>query len=80
MLTLHLHYFAIFREQAGKPSEKHSTHASTAAELYTELQQLYDFKLPPSQVKVAINQEFCDWQQRLESGDHVAFIPPVAGG
>lgn len=79
-LQLNIQYFALFREQAGKRSESLATQAATPALLYTELQQRYGFKLMPAQLKVAVNNEFCDWQQPLKSGDHVAFIPPVAGG
>ncbi len=79
-LTLHLQYFAVFREQAGKRNETLTTHATTPAQLYAELQQRYSFRLLPAQLKVAINNEFCDWQQPFRSGDAVAFIPPVAGG
>jgi molybdopterin converting factor small subunit len=31
-------------------------------------------------LRVAINEEFADWTRPLEDGDHVVFIPPVAGG
>lgn len=79
-LTLNLQYFAIFREQAGKRSETISTTATTPALLYAELQQRYGFKLAATQLKAAVNNDFCDWQQQLNSGDAVAFIPPVAGG
>ena len=35
----------------------------------------------PALLRVAINDEFCDWSQPLaEPGDRVVFIPPVAGG
>lgn len=30
--------------------------------------------------RVAVNQEYQDWQVQLQEGDEVAFIPPVAGG
>lgn len=79
-LSLQIQYFALFREQAGKRSESLATNAATPALLYIELQHRYGFKLSPAQLKVAVNNEFCDWQQPLKSGDHVAFIPPVAGG
>ena len=80
LVTVHLHYFAIFREQTGKSSETRSTFATTASDLYIELQQLYNFTLLPSHVKVAINNNFCDWQQSLCSEDNIAFIPPMSGG
>ena len=79
-IELQLQYFAVLREQAGKRSEKLRTSATTAAQLYAELQQRYGFKLAATQLKVAINNEFRDWQQPLKAGDVVTFIPPVAGG
>jgi molybdopterin-guanine dinucleotide biosynthesis protein A len=79
-IELQLQYFAVLREQAGKRSETLRTAAATAAQLYAELQQRYGFKLAATQLKVAINNEFRDWQQPLKAGDVVTFIPPVAGG
>jgi len=79
-LSLHVQYFALFREQAGKREELLETVATTPALLYAELQQRYGFKLNLNQLKVAINNEFADWQTSLKSNDRIAFIPPVAGG
>ena len=31
-------------------------------------------------VRVAINQEFADWNAHIEEGDEIAFFPPVTGG
>jgi molybdopterin converting factor small subunit len=31
-------------------------------------------------MKVAINDEFSEWNSELADGDSVVFIPPVAGG
>jgi len=79
-ISLNIQYFAIFREQAGKRVEQLETIAHSPALLYAQLQQRYGFKLTMNQLKVAVNNEFSDWQTVLKSGDHVAFIPPVAGG
>lgn len=79
-IELQLQYFAILREQAGKRSETLSTTAATPAQLYVELQRRYGFKLAATQLKVAINNEFRDWQHPFKAGDVVTFIPPVAGG
>jgi molybdopterin-guanine dinucleotide biosynthesis protein A len=79
-IELQLQYFAILREQAGKRSETVTTSATTPAQLYAELQPRYGFTLAATQLKVAVNNEFCDWQYALKSGDVVTFIPPVAGG
>lgn len=79
MKTLTIQYFAVLRECAGQTSEQFATGAATAAELFAELQQRYGFPELTS-VKVAINDEFSDWDAALDDGDSVVFIPPVAGG
>ena len=80
MNTIHIRYYAILREQSGKSEETLTTGAATAAALFDELKSRYPFSLEASQLKVAINTEFRDWQTPLASGDKVVFIPPVAGG
>ena len=79
-LTLRVQYFALLREQAGRSEESLATAARTPAELYAELQRKYGFSLPLEMLKVAVNAEFGDWNQPLQSGDSIVFIPPVAGG
>jgi molybdopterin converting factor subunit 1 len=76
---IRVQYFAILRERAGRSSEEVETAASTAAALYAELRQRYDFPDPAS-LKVAVNDEFAGWQSKLTDGDRIVFIPPVAGG
>jgi molybdopterin-guanine dinucleotide biosynthesis protein A len=78
--TLRIQYYAILREQAGRSEETLDTTASTPAELYDELRQRHPFQLHPAQLKVALNNDFSDWQTPLRHGDTVVFIPPVAGG
>lgn len=79
-INIHVQYYALFREQAGRSEESLSTTATTPAALYAELQSRHPFKLAPAQLKVAINTDFRDWSARLNDGDTVVFIPPVAGG
>lgn len=78
--TLRVQYYAILREQAGRSEETLDTTAATPTELYDELRRRHPFQLAPSQLKVALNSEFSDWQTPLRHGDTVVFIPPVAGG
>ena len=68
------------REQAGRSEETIETSALTPADLYSELTARYGFTLTRDQLKVAVNSEFSDWSRRLDAGDAVVFIPPVAGG
>jgi len=77
---LKVRYFALLREQAGRGSEALQTCARTPQELYEQLQRERGLTLAPQFLRVAVNDEFGDWQQALADGDTVAFLPPVAGG
>ena len=79
MIRVRVEFFAVLRERAGTDSEHVETGAGTAAELFAELAGRYAFPEIGS-MKVAINQEFADWNSCLADGDSVVFIPPVAGG
>ena len=80
MLRLQLRYYALLREEAGRQSESVETAAATPAALYAELAARHGFRLPASQLRVAVNSAFADWERPLRDGDEVVFIPPVAGG
>ena len=80
MITVHLEYFAILREQRGLARETLATPATTAAELYAELRARHGFTLPGDRVRAAVNDEFVAATAPLREGDRVVFIPPVAGG
>ncbi len=77
---LQVRYFALLREQAGRGSEALQTTAHTPEELYAQLRRERGLTLEPRFLRVAINDEFADWQRPLHDGDTVAFLPPVAGG
>jgi molybdopterin synthase sulfur carrier subunit len=79
-ITVHVQYFAVLREQAGRGSETLATRSATAAGLYDELRARHGLALPRSMLKVAVNEEFAAWDRALADGDRVVFIPPVAGG
>jgi len=77
---VNVRYFALLREQAGRAAEALQTQARTPQELYQQLQRERGLTLAPQFLRVAVNDEFGDWQQPLAEGDTVAFLPPVAGG
>ena len=79
MKLIKIEYFAVLREIAGRDAEELQTDAGTPAGLYAQLGQRYAFPAQGS-MKVAINDEFEDWDTILNDGDAVVFIPPVAGG
>ena len=80
MNRIHLQYFAVLREQAGRSEETVETTAANPAELYEQVRASHGFSLPRALLRVAVNDEFRDWTAPLASGDRVVFIPPVAGG
>lgn len=73
-------YFAVLREERGLSQESVSTQAKSVLELYEELRVRHTFSVNPDQLKVVVNEEFCEWSQPLKDGDTVVFVPPVAGG
>ena len=77
---VHVQYFAVLREQAGRGAESIATAATSPSELYEELRHRHGLSLPRALLRVAVNEEFADWERPLEDGDRVVFIPPVAGG
>ncbi len=79
MPRVRVQYFAILREHAGRSSEDVQLRGSTVRDLFAELDERYRFPRLAS-MRVAVNDEFCDWDARIEDGDSVVFIPPVAGG
>jgi molybdopterin converting factor subunit 1 len=80
MKRIHLQYFAVLREQAGRSEETLETSATTPADLYDQVRTAHGFTLPRALLRVAVNDEFRDWNVALANGDRVVFIPPVAGG
>ncbi len=78
--TITIQYVAMFKDQADRSIETIETEVKTCAELYEYLQKKYKFAIPLSQIKVAINHEFCSMMQLLRDQDLVIFIPPVCGG
>ena len=79
-MKINITYFAILQDERGLPSESLETSAANPAELYAELKDLHSLSLTKCRLKVAVNDEFADWDSPLNEGDNVVFIPPVAGG
>lgn len=79
-IPLRVQYFAALRDQAGRSEETVSTRARTPRALYEELRAARGLQLRPEQLRVAVNEDFADWNRPLAAGDSVVFLPPVAGG
>ncbi|WP_103029223.1 MoaD/ThiS family protein [Salinibacter altiplanensis] len=78
--SISVQYYAQLREDVGQSEEVVQTGAATVAELYDELDRRYDLSVPADNLRVAVNDDFADWETPLSPEDRVVFIPPVAGG
>ena len=77
-------YFAWVRERIGVSYEMVETQSGTVMELIEELKQKetrYEVAFSDlSAIKVAINQELCDFDTKLTGATEIAFFPPMTGG
>ena len=78
--TIRIAYYAILREERGCADETIQSAAPTPRALYDELKSEHGFSMDPEHLKVVVNDAFVLWDVPLQDGDHVVFIPPVAGG
>lgn len=77
---VHIHYFALLREERGISVETVETSARTLRQLYEELKDKHGFRLPCERLRVAVNDELQNWEDGLSDEDRIILIPPVAGG
>lgn len=79
-------YFAWLREKAGCSEEDLDLPdgVATARDLVAWLQRRDDWAGAAfanlDAIRVAVNQDYVDWDHAVENGDEVAFFPPVTGG
>ena len=79
-MKVRVRYFALFREQAGCESETVDWSGGTAAELFQMVAKTHPSLQSQAAALVAINDEMCEWDTRLNEDDEALFFPPVAGG
>jgi molybdopterin synthase catalytic subunit len=74
--------FARLRELAGTDNESvELPTGSNVADVFDAVVRLHPgLAADRNAVRVALNQEFVDWDAVVADGDEVAFIPPVSGG
>ncbi len=77
-------YFAWVRERIGLPRETVETEATTVADLVEELrarEERYALAFSDlSALRVAVDQELCEFDAPLAGAHEVAFFPPMTGG
>ena len=76
-----VHYFAVLRDQANTGREEIPlVDGDTPTLIYRRMAERYGFQLSVNDLRMAVNDEFAAADSKLKHGDHLAFIPPVAGG
>jgi molybdopterin synthase catalytic subunit len=79
MVTARL--FARLREQAGTDCENLDAAGATVRDLYETLRRRHPaLEADTNLVRPARNQDFAAWEDTVQDGDEIAFIPPVSGG
>ena len=81
LMNINVLYFASLADEANCNEEKISVAPSTSlTELYEQLSSKHRFSRPQSDLRVAVNDYFAKWTDKIQDGDSVVFITPVAGG
>ena len=86
MTTVTLLYFASLRERVGRLREEVAlpdgtpTVASLVQQLRSRDERYGEAFAAGRSWRVAVNQRMADPATRLQSGDEIAFFPPVTGG
>ena len=73
-------YFAKLRELTGLDREAFSINkGSNPTDVLASINERHQIDIG-SNFKIAVNDEFSDWDIKLNDGDRLVFIPPVTGG
>ena len=81
MSTVTVQLFASYAESFGEQTLKIPiAEGGTVRDLLGELRKLPGAEGLPESPRIAVNRKFAAPDQRVDSGDEVALIPPVAGG
>ena len=78
--TVRVRYFAVLRDRTGAAEESWPYAGQTVGELILQIVEARSLGLPPALIRAARGDRFLESQERLEPGDEVVLIPPVAGG
>ena len=77
-MKIQVKFFASLREQVGMETATVEVGSgATAADVWREA---VGEKAMPSNLLVAVNMDYSDFEQQVGDGDEVAFFPPVTGG
>ena len=73
-------YFAKLRELTGLDEETFSMkQGNKPGDVLASINKRHEIDVEIN-FKIAVNDEFSDWEIELNDGDRLVFIPPVTGG
>ena len=79
-LQIQVVYFAKLRELTGLDQEAFSiSKGSNPTDVLASINERHQIDIG-SNFKIAVNDEFSNWDIKLNDGDRLVFIPPVTGG
>ena len=79
-LQIQVVYFAKLRELTGLDQETFPImKGSSPTDVLASINKRHHIDIG-SNFKIAVNDEFSDWDIKLNDGDRLVFIPPVTGG
>ena len=80
MINLEILFFGKLKETWNTKKLSIQTSSDNIEDLYAELlTNVSEVPHKPS-IKVAINDEFVNWDSKLKDNDSIAFLPPASGG
>ena len=79
-MSVKILYFASLADRAGSSEESVDSHSTTAKSIYEDARQRHGFTFAVDTLRVAVNGAFVAWDNIVNNGDEIVFIPPVSGG
>ncbi|MBL4661692.1 MAG: MoaD/ThiS family protein [Alcanivoracaceae bacterium] len=80
MIKIQVLFFGKLKESWGTNKLEVETGSHNIEDLYLELLNKAANIPHKESIKVAINDEFVNWDTTINSGDTIAFLPPASGG
>lgn len=80
MNTYSIQYFGLLAERRGRTDETIISAASTPGAVYQEIDGRVPLGTAMKDLRAVVNDEFASWNQPLNNGDRIAFLPPMSGG
>ncbi len=80
MKKLEILFFGKLKEVWNTNSITLESNSQNIESLYSELLETASEEPNKASIKVAINDEFVEWETTINDGDTIAFLPPASGG